>query len=66
VNPPRVGDIVERGGELWRVTDVTRRWTPYQRRGQDTRVEGHTLGLVRLTPLEAFLETPDELFEDAP
>jgi hypothetical protein len=64
VTPPRVGDLVERGGATWRVTDVAPRLTPYRRRGQDTRVEGWTLGLVRLTPLEELLAMPDEMFEE--
>lgn len=42
---PRVGDLVEWGGRLWCVVVVTPRLTPYRRRGQDTRVEGYTVGL---------------------
>lgn len=44
---PKVGDVVERDGDLWRVTDVMPRLTPYRRANQDTRVEGYTLGLKR-------------------
>lgn len=45
--PPALGSVLLFDGERWIVTDVWPRLTPYRHAGQDTRVEGYTIGLVR-------------------